>query len=99
MKSIFFLTASLTELLSAGADNMDPGRVLNVASVAGISAQAEDSGLGAEGTGLWSYGASKAAAIQCVAMARLRSDERSLTKLQSTTLARRNITANGPSCS
>ncbi|KAA1103602.1 hypothetical protein PGTUg99_003206 [Puccinia graminis f. sp. tritici] len=53
----------LTSLLAKDATNLDPGRVIVVSSVAGLTSKAESSGLGAEGHGLWSYNASKAAAI------------------------------------
>lgn len=63
VKSIFYMTSELTPLLSKDANNIDPGRVIIISSVAGLTSAAESSGLGAEGHGLWSYNASKAAAI------------------------------------
>jgi NAD(P)-dependent dehydrogenase (short-subunit alcohol dehydrogenase family) len=63
VKSIFYMTAALTDLLAKGANNIDPGRVIVISSVAGISPSAEETGLGGAGHGLWSYNASKAAAI------------------------------------
>ncbi|KAA1100291.1 hypothetical protein PGTUg99_009854 [Puccinia graminis f. sp. tritici] len=63
VKSVFYMTSELTSLLAKDATNLDPGRVIVVSSVAGLTSKAESSGLGAEGHGLWSYNASKAAAI------------------------------------
>ena len=50
MKSLFYLTASLMPLLVKDSMNITPGRVINIASVAGISLHVEgelsDVGLG-----------------------------------------------------
>jgi len=75
------LTVAVTDVLALGATNLDPGRVINIASVAGLSSQAEGTGLSSSGMGLWSYNSSKAAAIH-------------LTRTQATTLATRYIVAN-----
>ncbi|CAG8706566.1 6854_t:CDS:1, partial [Acaulospora colombiana] len=45
---------SLTDLLAKDATSTDPGRVINVSSVASISVSAADSRLAGEGHGLWS---------------------------------------------
>ncbi|KAH9812829.1 hypothetical protein DFH28DRAFT_1176295 [Melampsora americana] len=63
VKSIFYMTSELTPLLAKDASNIDPGRVIIISSVAGVASVAESTGLGAKGHGLWSYNASKAAAI------------------------------------
>lgn len=63
VKSIFYMTTELTSLLAKDATNVDPGRVIVISSVAALTSKAESTGLGAEGHGLWSYNASKAAAI------------------------------------
>lgn len=63
VKSIYYMTAELTPLLAKDANNIDPGRVIIISSVAGVASIAESTGLGAKGHGLWSYNASKAAAI------------------------------------
>ncbi|EGG04564.1 uncharacterized protein MELLADRAFT_37249 [Melampsora larici-populina 98AG31] len=63
VKSIFYMTSELTSLLAKDATNIDPGRVIIISSVAGVASIAESTGLGAQGHGLWSYNASKAAAI------------------------------------
>ncbi|OBZ77116.1 Rhamnolipids biosynthesis 3-oxoacyl-[acyl-carrier-protein] reductase [Grifola frondosa] len=80
VKSIFYLTAALTDLLAKDSTNLDPGRVINISSVASFltvaSAMVADAG-----HGLWSYGTSKAAVNQ-------------LTNLLATTLAPRFITVN-----
>jgi len=68
-------------LLAKDADNTDPGRVINIASTAGLDARVEDTALGASGTGLWSYNTSKAAAIH-------------LSKTLAVTLGKRYITVN-----
>jgi NAD(P)-dependent dehydrogenase (short-subunit alcohol dehydrogenase family) len=63
VKSLFYMTSGLSELLAKDATSRDPGHVVNIASVAGFDCVAEDTGLGPKGTGLWSYNTSKAAAI------------------------------------
>ncbi|OAV88824.1 hypothetical protein PTTG_04438 [Puccinia triticina 1-1 BBBD Race 1] len=63
VKSIFYMTSELTSLLAKDASNIDPGRVIVISSVAGLASRAESTGLGAADHGLWSYNASKAAAI------------------------------------
>jgi NAD(P)-dependent dehydrogenase (short-subunit alcohol dehydrogenase family) len=78
VKAVFYVTAGLTELLAKGKDNIDPGRVIVISSVAGFQTYAVDTGLGAPGTGLWSYNTSKAAVTH-------------LAKLLATTLAPKNI--------
>ncbi|KAH8917394.1 rhamnolipids biosynthesis 3-oxoacyl-reductase [Atractiella rhizophila] len=62
VKAPFYVTAGLADLLAKDSNNTDPGRVIIISSVAGISPRAEGGGLAAEGTGTWSYVASKAAA-------------------------------------
>ncbi|CAL1709989.1 unnamed protein product [Somion occarium] len=61
VKSVFYLTVALTPLLAKDATNVDPGRVINVSSVASVMSNSLDSTLAAEGHGLWSYNTSKAA--------------------------------------
>ncbi|KAJ8508182.1 hypothetical protein ONZ45_g9537 [Pleurotus djamor] len=60
VKSIFYMTAGLADLLEKNASNVDPGRVINISSVAGIEAESEGA-LSADGNGVWSYNTSKAA--------------------------------------
>jgi len=60
VKSIFYMTAGLVDLLAKGADNRDPGRVINISSTSSVDPQAE-SLLSADGHGTWSYQPSKAA--------------------------------------
>lgn len=62
VKAIFYLTSGLTPLLEKNATNTNPGRVINISSVAGLDPKAQDTGLADAGTGLWSYNTSKAAA-------------------------------------
>ncbi|CAD6563665.1 MAG: hypothetical protein CYPHOPRED_000016 [Cyphobasidiales sp. Tagirdzhanova-0007] len=81
VKSIFYLTVALTPLLAKNATNLDPGRIINIASVAGLDSQAEGTALGDADMGLWSYNSSKAAAIH-------------LTKILAVTLAGKMVTAN-----
>ncbi|KAH7099126.1 rhamnolipids biosynthesis 3-oxoacyl-reductase [Auriculariales sp. MPI-PUGE-AT-0066] len=84
VKSLYYLTVSLTDLLAKDASNIDPGRVVNIASVAGFSAHSEGSSgfaLTPGGHGVWSYNASKAAAIH-------------LSKQLAVTLSRKFITVN-----
>ncbi|GAA95456.1 uncharacterized protein L969DRAFT_15376 [Mixia osmundae IAM 14324] len=81
VNSLFFVTAGLTELLAKDADNINPGRVINIASVAARDARTEDTGLSDPGVGLWSYNTSKAAAVH-------------LTSQLCVTLSKRYITVN-----
>ncbi|KAI0767496.1 NAD-P-binding protein [Fomes fomentarius] len=81
VKSIFYMTAALTELLAKDATSFDPGRVINISSVAGILTTATGSKVAGGDNGLWSYGTSKAAVNH-------------LTILLATTLAPRFITVN-----
>ncbi|KAJ3539500.1 hypothetical protein NMY22_g4714 [Coprinellus aureogranulatus] len=61
VKSIFYMTAGLTELLvTKDATNTDPGRVINISSTASVDPAAEGP-LSAGGNGTWSYQPSKAA--------------------------------------
>ncbi|THG92654.1 hypothetical protein EW145_g8636, partial [Phellinidium pouzarii] len=53
----------LTDLLAQDATSTDPGRVINISSVAGVDAHAEGSSLADKGMGLWSYNTSKAAVV------------------------------------
>lgn len=80
VKSLFYTTVALLPLLEKGADNQDPGRVINIASVAAIVARAEGA-LAADGTGTYSYNASKAAAAH-------------LTKTLAISLAPKRVTVN-----
>ncbi|KAI4525729.1 hypothetical protein EV122DRAFT_275710 [Schizophyllum commune] len=61
VKSIFYMTAGLADLLAAGANAMDPGRVINISSTASVEPHAEGP-LSQDGNGTWSYQPSKAAA-------------------------------------
>ncbi|KAF2001495.1 3-oxoacyl-reductase [Amniculicola lignicola CBS 123094] len=85
VKSIFYMTVGLEPLLLNGATPQNPGRVINIASMAGVQTQdvttGEAGGLSAPGTGTFSYGPSKAACIH-------------LTKMQASKLAPRNIMVN-----
>ncbi|KAL7410401.1 putative NADPH-dependent beta-ketoacyl reductase [Mrakia frigida] len=80
VKSIFYLTAALLPVLTKDVDNISPGRVINITSVAGSLATAEGN-LASAGTGTYSYAASKAAANH-------------LTKILAASLARKHITVN-----
>ncbi|TFK20118.1 rhamnolipids biosynthesis 3-oxoacyl-reductase [Coprinopsis marcescibilis] len=60
VKSIFYMTAGLSDLLKKGSTNEDPGRVINISSTASVEPSAEGS-LSADGNGTWSYQPSKAA--------------------------------------
>ncbi|KAK2753861.1 hypothetical protein FQN55_000225 [Onygenales sp. PD_40] len=67
VKSIFYLTVGLTSLLKVGANADMPSRIINIASMAGISTldptSSDQGGLAAPGSGTFSYGPSKAAVI------------------------------------
>ncbi|KAH9985639.1 rhamnolipids biosynthesis 3-oxoacyl-reductase [Russula compacta] len=60
VKSLYYITAGLTPLLAKDATNHDPGRVINLSSIAGISPLATGT-VTSPGTGVWSYNTSKAA--------------------------------------
>ncbi|KIY71277.1 NAD(P)-binding protein [Cylindrobasidium torrendii FP15055 ss-10] len=60
VKSIFYMTAGLTDLLIKDATSFDPGRVINISSTASVEPQSEGP-LSPEGSGTWSYQPSKAA--------------------------------------
>ncbi|KAH0837445.1 hypothetical protein AYO21_08956 [Fonsecaea monophora] len=85
VKSIFYTTVGLHDLLLKGTNADMPSRVLNVASMAGIQTTdvttTGDGGLSAPGHGTFSYGPSKAACIH-------------LSKLQASKLAPLNIMVN-----
>ncbi|KAG9074709.1 hypothetical protein FS749_013697, partial [Ceratobasidium sp. UAMH 11750] len=61
VKSLFYMTSNLTEYLQKDATALDPGRVVNISSVASKDPIANETGLSAQGQGLWSYNTSKAA--------------------------------------
>lgn len=61
VKSIFYVTAGLAPLLVKDSTSHDPGRVINISSVAAFSPLAGGSRLMSSGTGVWSYNTSKAA--------------------------------------
>ncbi|KAL8278132.1 hypothetical protein RQP46_009456 [Phenoliferia psychrophenolica] len=81
VKALFYVTAGCAPLLAVKANNIDPGRVICISSMAGISPIADDLSLGAKGTGLWSYHTSKGAANH-------------LSQSLAVTLAKRCITVN-----
>ncbi|KAH9026278.1 rhamnolipids biosynthesis 3-oxoacyl-reductase [Lactarius deliciosus] len=61
VKSIFYVTAGLAPLLAKDSTNHEPGRIINISSIAGFSPHAGGSRLAGDGNGLWSYNTSKAA--------------------------------------
>ncbi|KAJ7932721.1 hypothetical protein B0H13DRAFT_2307391 [Mycena leptocephala] len=60
VKSIFYMTAGLTDYLTKGATADDPGRVINISSIDSVVPWSENL-LSGDGNGTWSYQASKAA--------------------------------------
>ncbi|XP_006458711.1 hypothetical protein AGABI2DRAFT_190918 [Agaricus bisporus var. bisporus H97] len=60
VKSIFYMTAGLTDLLSKDSNNADPARVINISSTNSVDPVTE-SPLSDAGSGTWSYQPSKAA--------------------------------------
>jgi NAD(P)-dependent dehydrogenase (short-subunit alcohol dehydrogenase family) len=80
VKSQFYLTVALLPLLEKGKSNIDNASVINIASTAAISPNAE-SALSAEGSGTYSYQPSKAASLH-------------LTRVLSASLAKKFITVN-----
>jgi len=64
VKSLFYMTQGFSELLSKDATSTDPGRVINISSVASFIPSAEGRATSAAGHGTWSYATSKAAVNQ-----------------------------------
>lgn len=85
VKSIFYVTVGVHDLLLKGTNADSPSRVINIASMAGIQTTdvttKEGGGLSAPGHGTFSYGPSKAACIH-------------LTKMQASKLAPLNVMVN-----
>jgi len=80
VKSLFYMTTGLLPLLQKDADNVNPGRVINISSVMGDMPSAE-SPLSPPGSGTYSYSASKAAASH-------------LTRVMAHSLAQKFVTVN-----
>nr|GAT52995.1 predicted protein [Mycena chlorophos] len=59
VKSVFYMTAGLTDYLTKSASPTDPSRVINISSTASVDPQSEGA-LSDAGNGTWSYQASKA---------------------------------------
>ena len=85
VKALYYTTAGLHAPLTHAATAAHPSRVINIASVAGLQTTdptaGRAGGLAAPGTGTFSYGPSKAAALH-------------LTRLQSSKLMPQHVTAN-----
>ncbi|CAO2651669.1 Nn.00g042390.m01.CDS01 [Neocucurbitaria sp. VM-36] len=85
VKNIFYMTVGMEPLLRKGTTAHTPSRVINIASMAGISTvdvtTGEGGGLSKPGHGTFSYGPAKAACIH-------------LTKMQASKLAPKNIMVN-----
>ncbi|KAF1917245.1 hypothetical protein BDU57DRAFT_513385 [Ampelomyces quisqualis] len=85
VKNIFYMTVEMEPLLLKGATAEKPGRVINIASMAGIQTldvtTGEGGGLSKPGHGTFSYGPAKAACIH-------------LTKMTASKLAPKNIMVN-----
>lgn len=64
VKSIFYLSSGLAPLLEKNGTPQDPGRIVNISSVAGLDPKAEGTGLAPPGAGLWSYNTSKVGVAQ-----------------------------------
>ncbi|KAF8191664.1 hypothetical protein K438DRAFT_1830914 [Mycena galopus ATCC 62051] len=60
VKSIFYMTAGLTDYLTQGATSHDPGRIINISSTDSVVPHSENL-LSGDGNGTWSYQPSKAA--------------------------------------
>ncbi|KAJ7237704.1 hypothetical protein B0H12DRAFT_102533 [Mycena haematopus] len=60
VKSVFYMTAGLTDYLTKDSTSRDPARVINISSTASVVPHSEGD-LSAEGNGTWSYQPSKAA--------------------------------------
>ncbi|KAJ7611777.1 hypothetical protein FB45DRAFT_875321 [Roridomyces roridus] len=60
VKSVFYLTAGLTEYICKDASALDPGRVINISSTGSVDPHSEGP-VSDKGNGVWSYLPSKAA--------------------------------------
>jgi len=60
VKSIFYMTAGLSDLLAKGSTNFNTAAVINISSTASFEPRSEGA-LSSEGNGTWSYQPSKAA--------------------------------------
>ncbi|KAJ7348841.1 rhamnolipids biosynthesis 3-oxoacyl-reductase [Mycena albidolilacea] len=60
VKSVFYMTAGLSDYLAKDSTSHDPGRVVNISSTASVNPFSEGE-LSAAGNGTWSYQPSKAA--------------------------------------
>jgi len=60
VKSIFYMTAGLADMLAKDSTSFDPGRVINISSTSSVNPRSEHP-LSGEGAGTWSYEPSKAA--------------------------------------
>ncbi|KAJ7643676.1 hypothetical protein FB45DRAFT_975491 [Roridomyces roridus] len=60
VKSVFYMTAGLSDYLSQGSTALDPGRVLNISSIASVQPANVDV-MSKPEHGVWSYGPSKSA--------------------------------------
>jgi len=60
VKSIFYMTAALSDLLAKGSTNFNTASVINISSTASFAPQSEGV-LSSQGNGTWSYQPSKAA--------------------------------------
>lgn len=85
VKAIFYTTVGLHSLLTKDATADMPSRVINIASMAGITTvdvtTGDEGGLAAPGSGTFSYGPSKAACIH-------------LSKMQASKLMPHHVTVN-----
>lgn len=76
VKSMYYTTAGLHQLLTNGATADSPSRVINISSMAAITTvdvtTGEEGGLAAPGNGVFSYGPSKAA---CVHLSRMQASK------------------------
>ncbi|CDO72127.1 hypothetical protein BN946_scf184962.g70 [Trametes cinnabarina] len=92
VKSIFYMTAALTPLLAKDATSFEPGRVINISSVAGITTTAQGSKLSGAGNGLWSLCAETDFIPDCWTDGTSKAAVNHLTILLATTLAPKFIT-------
>jgi len=60
VKSIFYMTAGLSDLLAKGSTNLNTASVINISSTSAFEPQSEGA-LSSQGNGTWSYQPSKAA--------------------------------------
>ncbi|KXN91939.1 Rhamnolipids biosynthesis 3-oxoacyl-[acyl-carrier-protein] reductase [Leucoagaricus sp. SymC.cos] len=94
VKSVFYMTSGLTDLLAKDSNNADPARVINISSTSSLDPAAE-SPLSSAGNGTWSYQPSKAAVNHLTSALALKLGPQHITSVPSTVFFPSKMTAYG----